>query len=204
MMTSLVRSQESILPISEADLVKAAQKGDRDAFNQLVLSYQDRIYTLCVRILGDYDLANDIAQNTFLAAYQNLPRFRNGSFRSWLYRIATNSCYDEFRRHKRYTVSSLDDQDTSEENLSPLFDFSAATALPETELERHELALVVQHALDRLDADHRTLLVLVDQLDLGYQQVAEVLSIPVGTVKSRLARARHRMRDILTHSNAFN
>src|SRR5512143_282723 len=95
------------ISLSIDDLVLAAQKGDLESFNQLVLSYQDRIFNLAVRILGDVDLAEDITQNTFLSAYRCLPRFRNGSFHSWLYRIATNACYDEYRRRKKHPVMSL-------------------------------------------------------------------------------------------------
>jgi len=182
---------------TEVDLVLFAQKGDVEAFNHLVLAYQDRIYSLTARILGDYDLAEDLTQHTFMTAYTNLPRFRNGSFRSWLYRIATNACYDELRRRKRHPVSSIEDEIASEEKILPLYDFSATSVLPETELERHEMALVVQHALDQLDVDHKAVVVLVDQQDLDYQQAADVLGVPVGTVKSRLARARQKLRQLL-------
>jgi len=199
-LTNQVSSDQYLIRSNEAELVIAAQKGSVEAFNQLVQSYQDRIYSLCVRILGDYDLADDIAQNTFVTAYLNLPRFRNGSFRSWLYRIATNACYDEFRRHKRYPVLSLEDQEASEENLSPLYDFSARTLLPEIETERAGLKLTVQQALNQLDVQHRAVVLLVDQQDLDYQQAADVLGIPIGTLKSRLARARQRLHDLLNQA----
>src|SRR5512135_416087 len=100
-MTKYATTFETLTHLNEADLVLAAQKGDLDAFNQIVLSYQDRIFALASRILGDQDSAEDITQNAFLTAYLNLPRFRNGSFRNWLCRIATNACLDELRRHKR-------------------------------------------------------------------------------------------------------
>jgi RNA polymerase sigma factor (sigma-70 family) len=181
-----------------------AQKGNLEAFNQLVLVYQDRIYNLAARILGDNDLAEDITQNTFLTAYLNLPRFRNGSFRSWLYRIATNLCYDEFRKHKRYTVLSIDHEDVAEERLSPLYDFSATNILPEKECERHDLEQVVQLALNQLDADQRSIVVLVDQQDFDYRETAQILGIPIGTVKSRLARARVRLAKLLNNLGGIN
>jgi RNA polymerase sigma-70 factor (ECF subfamily) len=181
-----------------------AQKGDLQVFNQLVLSYQEKIYNLAARILGDEDLAADITQNTFLTAYINMPRFRNGSFRSWLYRIATNACYDEFRRHKRYPVFSIEDEIAAEEKLSPLYDSSATSDLPETELERQEVELVVRQALNKLDVDQRAVVVLVDQQDLDYQQAAEVLAIPIGTLKSRLSRARQQLRDTLSNSSVIH
>ena len=190
-------AREKVIEPSEIDLVMRAKQGDVEAFNHLVLTYQDRIYSLTARILGDYDLAEDLTQHTFITAYTNLPRFRNGSFRSWLYRIATNACYDELRRRKRHPVSSIEDEIATEEKMLPMYDFSAASVLPETELERHELALVVQHALNQLDVDHKSVVVLVDQQDLDYQQAADVLGVPVGTVKSRLARARQKLRQLL-------
>jgi len=190
-------THEGVSKDSEGELVLAAQKGDVQAFNQLVLSYQDRIYSLTTRILGDYNLAEDITQNTFLTAYLNLPRFRNGSFRAWLYRIATNACYDEYRRNKRYPVLSIEDEIATEDRISALFNFSSSDGLPESELERHELALVVRQALKQLDVDQRAVIVLVDQQDLDYQQAAEVLGIPIGTLKSRLARARQQLRQLL-------
>ena len=198
MLTSYTGTHETIISLNEADLVLAAQKGDLEAFNQLVLSYQDRIFNLAARILGDNDLAEDITQNTFLTAYLNLPRFRNGSFRSWLYRIATNLCYDVHRRHKRYPVLSLENEVLAEERISPLHDFSGSSIMPEMEVERRELEQVIQQALNRLDADQRTIVVLIDQQDFDYAEAAQILRIPIGTVKSRLARARLRLRQLLS------
>lgn len=105
---------ENFVRMNEADLVGAAQKGDLDAFNQIVLLYQSKIYSLTYRILGERGSAEDITQETFLAAYLNLSRFRNGSFQGWLYRIATNACYDLLRWHKRRPTLSLDWEDNSD------------------------------------------------------------------------------------------
>lgn len=201
MNTSYTDSQESLIGSNERNLVGVAQKGDLEAFNQLVLLYQDRILNLAARILGDDDLAEDITQNTFLTAYLNLPRFRNGSFRSWLFRITTNLCYDVYRRHKRYPVLSLENEDDAEERLLPLYDFPGPNIFPEKEFERRELERVVQHALDQLDADQRTVIVLVDLQDFDYQEAAQILRIPMGTLKSRVARARLRLRLLLNVNN---
>lgn len=196
--TSYISVQQGSTSLNEKNLILAARRGDVDAFNQLVLCYQDRIYNLSARILGDNDLAEDITQNTFLTAYLNLPRFRNGSFRSWLFRIATNLCYDVHRRHKRYPVMSLESEVLAEERISPLRDFLGSSILPEMEVERHELEQAIQQALNQLEADQRTIVVLVDQQDFNYAEAAQVLGIPVGTVKSRLARARLRLRQLLS------
>ncbi len=189
---------------TESELILAARKGDAGAFNQLVLGYQDRIYNLAARILGDSDTAEDITQTTFLTAYINFPRFRNGCFRSWLYRIATNACYDVYRQRKRYPVMSIGNKNLAEERLSPLSDFSCSSSLPEAEVERRELEQLILHALEKLDPDQRTIIILVDQQEFDYQETAQILGIPIGTVKSRLARARMRLQQLLNHSITTN
>ncbi len=200
MTTRYLVAQESSAGSNEASLISDARQGDMQAFNQLVLSYQDRIYNLAARILGDGDLADDITQNTFLTAYLNLPRFRNGSFRSWLYRIATNACYDVYRQHKRHPVFSIDHEDYTEEKFLPLDEFPSSTMLPEVELDRHELERTVQAALNHLEVDQRTVVVLVDLQGFDYQEAAHAMGIPVGTVKSRLARGRVRLHQLLSHA----
>lgn len=204
MITRFATLNLSSIADNETGLVRVAQKGDPEAFNQLVLSYQDGIYNLAARIIGDEDAAEDITQNTFLAAYLNLPRFRNGSFRGWLYRIATNLCYDIHRRNKRYPVLPIEDKDLAEEKLLPLYDFSGSNVLPETELERHEMEQVIRHALNQLDPDQRNVVVLVDLQECDYQEAAHILGIPIGTVKSRLARARVRLHQLLSLSDRLN
>ncbi len=172
------------------NLILSAQKGDLRAFNELVLLYQGSIFNLALRILGDEESAEDITQITFLAAYRNLARFRNGSFRGWLYRVATNACYDELRRRKRHPVQSFGDEGEVEESNLPFYDFSNKSSLPEHEAERHELDRAIQRALNRLDEDQRTVVVLIDFQNIHYWEASQILGLPIGTVKSRLARAR--------------
>lgn len=198
--TSYIANQDGVTSVNESDLIGAAIQGNLEAFNQLVRSYQERIYNLAARILGDKDTASDIAQHTFLTAYLNLPRFRNGSFSSWLHRIATNACYDIHRHNKRFPNLSIDKDDLGEEHLSPVDGFSSSHSLPEVEFERHEMEQRVQHALDQLDLIHRTVVVLVDLQGFDYQEAATILKVPIGTVKSRLARARFHLKMLLAHS----
>lgn len=195
---------ESSTSSNEANLIVNTRRGDLEAFKQLVLLYQDRICNLAGYILENNDLAEDITQNTFLTAYLNLPRFRNGSFRSWLFWIATNACYDGHRQHKRHPVMSMEDKDLAEEKLSSLDDFSSSRMVPEVELERHELEPIVQRALNQLDMDQHAVVILVDQQEFDYLEAVQVLGIPVGTVKSRLPRARMRLRQLLNHSIPIN
>jgi RNA polymerase sigma factor (sigma-70 family) len=192
-----VAIKEGVTKSGETNLIASARQGDLESFNNLVLRYQDRIFNLAVRILSDEDLADDVTQTTFLAAYKNLAGFRNGSFQSWLYRIATNACYDQFRQQKRHPVTSIQDQELGEEKYFPLVDYSSHSTMPEKELERHEMEKVVEHALDQLKIDLRNVVVLVDMQEVDYQEAAKILRIPVGTVKSRLSRGRQRLRQLL-------
>ncbi len=200
MVTSYAAIRESPSSQDEASLIFSARQGDHEAFNQLVLSYQDRIYNLAARILGDAESAEDITQNTFVTVFLKLSRFRNGSFRSWLYRIATNACYDLYRRRRRHVVLSIENNALAEERLSPIDDFPSFSALPEVEQERHDLAIDVQHAINQLDFEQRAVVILVDQQEFDYQEAAQILGVPVGTVKSRLSRARLRLRQLLSAS----
>ncbi len=186
--------------LREAVLVSATQRGDLEAFNQLVLSYQYRVFSLASRIVGDDDLAEDITQMTFLAAYRNISRFRNGSFRSWLFKIATNACLDEIRRQKRHPNQSLEYEEDREEKIFPIYDMPIPNPLPEKEYEQRELDQAIQQALSQLDAGRRAVVVLVDLQEFDYQEAAHILGVPIGTVKSRLGRARLQLRQLL---NAF-
>ncbi len=202
--TNYAMARENITGLNEASLVSVAQTGDLQAFNQIVLFYQDRIFSLAMRILGDEASAEDITQKTFLSAYLKLRGFRNGSFHSWLYRIATNACIDEIRRQKKYPILPLEYPEEGEERLFPLNDFPDSGILPEEEVEKRELKQVIQQALNRLDEDRRMVVVLVDLLDCDYPEAAQILGIPIGTVKSRLARARLRLRHLLSTSGMIN
>jgi RNA polymerase sigma-70 factor (ECF subfamily) len=190
MITKYATTRENLTGLNEADLILAAQKGDLEAFNRIVLLYQDEIFALALRILGDEAAADEITQDTFLAAYRNLSRFRNGSFRLWLCQSVTNACYDELRRRKSHPRQPLESESGAEEPLLPGDDFSNSSASPEKACEGKEFERQVQQALDLLDADQRVVVVLVDLQNFSYQEAAQILGVPVGTVKSRLTRAR--------------
>jgi RNA polymerase sigma-70 factor (ECF subfamily) len=187
-------AQESLAGLEDAHLIARAQQGDLDAFNHLVLLYQDKIFSLTRRILFDPALAEDITQNTFLAAYRHLSGFRNGSFSSWLYRIAVNNCYTEMRKLKKRQTVPLEFDDSDDERPLAQADLPGSSPSPEREYERRELQHSIQRALDRLDADQRLVVSLVDIQGLDYQEAAEILGVALGTVKSRLARARGKLR----------
>jgi RNA polymerase sigma-70 factor (ECF subfamily) len=180
----------------ELRLIEAGQRGDVEAFNQLVRLYESRVYNLCYRMLGDADAAADVAQDTFISAYRNLHRFRGGVFRSWLLRIATNACYDALRARKRRPTVSLDAAQEAEED-GPAFDIPDPSESPDDAALRRELAAAIQRGIAQLPDDQRVVVILSDVQGLAYEEIAEVTNTNLGTVKSRLSRARARLRDIL-------
>ncbi len=184
--------------MDETHLIQDAQNGDLDAFNRLVLAYQDQAYNLALRMLVDNDAADDAAQNAFISAYRNIKTFRGGSFRAWLLRIVTNQCYDELRRQKRRPTIPLEpvNNDDDEEIESPHW-LASEDLSPEERLERTELEHAVQHCLQNLPADFRAVVILVDIQGMDYEEVSQAVHKPLGTIKSRLARARLKMRDCL-------
>jgi RNA polymerase sigma-70 factor (ECF subfamily) len=183
--------------MDEIALINDARQGDLDAFNRLVLAYQDRVYSQAYRVLNDPQGADDATQEAFISAYKNLRSFRGGSFRAWLLRIVTNACYDELRRRKRKPTTSLEPLDDSGNEIESPHWIADPGELPEENVVRAELGKAIQNCLEKLPVDFRVVMVLVDVQGMDYLEAADVIGKPLGTVKSRLARARSRMRDCL-------
>jgi len=177
----------------ETALISSAQPGDLESFNSLVLAHQGLVYNVAFRILGERFSAEDAAQQTFISAFRNLRSFRGSSFRSWLLRIVTNVCYDHLRRDKHHPTSSLEFQDDTGEEIESRKWMVDPGELPEERLERVELARTIQACIDELPLEYRLVAVLVDIQGLDYTEAAETLGLPLGTIKSRLARARARL-----------
>ncbi len=177
-------------PEDEQALIRLARRGDLDAFNALILRYQDSAYTLAYRIMGDPHSAADAAQEAFIIAYRRLNTYRGGSFRAWLMRITTNQCYDELRRRQRRPVVSVD-----ELGDDPPIPDDADT--PEEVAQQRELQRAIQDCISALNPDQRVVLVLCDVEGLDYQAIADQVGAQIGTVKSRLSRARAAVRDCL-------
>lgn len=183
--------------MDESALIHAAQRGDLDAFNTLVLTYQDMLFNTALRIMGDEDQAADATQEAFISAFRAMNAYRGGSFRAWLLRTVTNACYDELRRHKRrpsVPLEPLTDDDEEMETPRWLADPSAS---PEEQMDQAELEHAIQHCLEGLPAEFRVVVVMADIQGLDYSEVASAVRTPLGTVKSRLARARLRLRECL-------
>jgi len=187
--------------MDETALVHAALKGDLDAFNRLVLAYQDMAFNLAYRMLSEEDAAEDATQNAFLAAYRNLKSYRGGSFRAWVLRIVTNTCYDELRRRQRRPTVPLEpsNDEDDEEIETPAWLADPNTPTPEEALEQSEIDQAVQRCLQGLPEDFRAVVILADIEGLDYHEVSSAIGKPLGTVKSRLARARLRLRECLQY-----
>ena len=183
--------------MDETALIRSAQSGDLDSFNTLILHYQDSVFYTALRIIGDEDLAQDAAQEAFISAFRSISTFRGGSFKAWLMRMVTNACYDEFRRQKRRPTTSLEpDTADGEEIDSPRW-LADPNMTPAEKSEAVELEHAIQHCLDALPTEFRTVVVLADIQGMDYSEVATASHVPLGTIKSRLARARLRLRECL-------
>jgi RNA polymerase sigma-70 factor (ECF subfamily) len=183
--------------VDEIALIQAARGGDLDSFNRLVLAYQDLVYIHAFRLIGEEESADDATQNTFISAYNHLGSFRGGSFKAWLLRIVTNACYDELRRRKRRPTVPLEPLDDAGEEVESASWMVDPVDQPEEQVQRIELQNAIQHCLDNLPNDFRSTVIMVDVQGLDYFEAAKALGKPIGTIKSRLARARLRLRDCL-------
>ena len=182
---------------TETTLIESAQRGDMESFNQLALKYQDMMYRIALRTLNDETSADDATQNAMIQAFRNIKSFRGGSFRSWLARVTVNASYDEMRRWRRQPSTSFEqfNNDGEEIETSPwMTDLSAG---PEERFDSAELRDALQHCVKSLNSEYRLVVVLVDVEGMSYEEVARVANIPIGTVKSRLARARMQLRKSL-------
>jgi RNA polymerase sigma-70 factor (ECF subfamily) len=180
--------------MDEKALIAATQRGEVPAFNQLVLTYQSMVYNLAYRILGDADAAADASQDTFLSAFRAIKKFRGGSFKAWLLRIATNASYDQLRYKQRRPTSPLEALLVETDHPSSFTDPAEG---PEDYALRQELGGAIQAGLNTLPPDQRVALVLSDVQGLSYQEIAEVTRASLGTVRSRLSRGRAKLRDYL-------
>lgn len=179
----------STLP--EAALLDHCRNGDMGAFDELVARHQTKVFNLCLWVLGDRDEAADAAQDTFVRAFRALPKFRgDAAFGTWLHRIAINVARDDANRRKRAPrpFSAFESED------NPEFDPPATGASPQENLVKQERRQAVREALARLAEPHRLVLVLFDLQGHSYEEVAALLKVRLGTVKSRLSRAREALR----------
>lgn len=191
------------MALSEAALLDECRRGNASAFEKLVVLYEKKVYNLAFRMVGNHEDASDIAQEAFLKVYTSLDQFRGeSSFSTWLYRVVSNACLDELRHRARHKVVSIDTP-VSPEDPSPR-QIPSKDPEPGHGIERAEVSNAVQQGIKELPDDHRIILVLRDIQGLSYEEIAQVLNMPLGTVKSRLNRARLSLRDRLQSMELFS
>ena len=178
--------------------ITQASNGDLDAFNQLVLKHQNVAYHHALAMLNDEWLAEEVTQEGFLKAFQNVGSFRGGSFRAWLMRIVTNTAYDWLRQSARRPSQPLFPKDAHGEEMESPYWLADPNALVEDIVERNESEKFLYRKLDELQDIYRDIITLIDIQGFDYLEAAQALKVPVGTVKSRLARARLQMKEKLT------
>ncbi len=181
----------------EKRLIEAAQRGDLDAFNQLILRYQNLLFGIALRLLNDEDVAADAVQEALISAFRRFHTFRGDSLRSWLARVVVNACYDEMRKKRRQHSVPLEQYNSEGDEIETSYWLVDTQANPELQFETSELEGAIQKSLNKLPAIYRLMLVLVDIEGLSYEEAAMAARVPVGTVKSRLARARLQMQKSL-------
>ena len=185
--------------MTEKELVRAAQRGDDSAFEELVRTYEKRVYHLALRMCGNVDDAYEVAQEAFLSAWKGMRFFRgDSSFSTWLYRLTSNAAIDYLRRRQGGSDGvSLDDEDTFLEVADP-------APSPHQQAERLELRDALARGLGALSPEHRQVLLLRELQGLTYEEIAAALELDLGTVKSRIARAREKLRKYLVASGNFS
>ena len=187
--------------MNELQWIEAAKQGDTSAFEELVRLYEKRILALTLRMCKNPEDAAEAAQEAFLSAWQGLPFFRgDASFSTWLYRLASNACVDLLRRetrHKNAAGPSFNDEEAA-------VDLPDESATPHDTLERKELRQQIEAGLQSLTPDHRQVLILREMHQLSYDEIGKALELDVGTVKSRINRARKQLRNFLLKTGNFS
>ena len=192
--------EQTVAAERDAALVKAYQAGDRGAFDQLVMRHKDRVFTVCYWFLGDHAEASDNAQETFIKAFRSLKKFRfESTFSTWIYRIAVNTCKNRLKssqyKKKKQTLSLHDPQGGSESTM--LTQIADDCPSPMNELENKQRRKRIYEAIDTLPPEQKSVVVLRDIEGLSYDEIADITAFGLGTVKSRLARARETLKDLL-------
>jgi RNA polymerase sigma-70 factor (ECF subfamily) len=191
------------LAFNETELIKKCQKGDLDSFDVLVSMYSERAYAVAFGVMGNKHDASDMTQEAFIKVFRNIKKFNfKSAFNTWLYRIVKNACIDEIRKRKRGTVVSLDATIDGGDGEYIMQIPDSGPGIQEI-LERDENKKMLNAALGELKENHRVVLVLADIKSYDYSEVAAMLSIPVGTVKSRISRARLKLAEIIKEKGTF-
>ena len=190
--------QRTVVSAEEKDLIERCKRGDLAAFNDLVRKYEKQVYNFAYRLTGNYDDANDVAQDAFLRVFNAIGSFRgDSSFSTWLFRITTNVFLDERKKARAHPQSSLDEyMELGESSVARQIEDPSPT--PEAVLEESERAQILQKAVSDLPEYQRAMVTLYHGQQKSYEEIAEIMDLPIGTVKSRLNRARLALKEKLS------
>ncbi|NLY43522.1 MAG: sigma-70 family RNA polymerase sigma factor [Clostridiaceae bacterium] len=178
-------------------LIQKCKNGDVEAFEQLIESYQKKVFGIAFRMLGNTEDASDVAQEVFLKVFKSITNFKEeSSLSTWIYRIATNVCLDEIRKRKKATVVSINSTIQLEDGEIDM-QVEDQGPHPDEIVERKELENEVKKAIERLNNEHKIVIILRDIQGLSYDEIADILQCSLGTVKSRINRARNSLKNIL-------
>ena len=181
--------------LKERELIRKAKQGDMFAFEELILKHEKIVYNVAFRMMNHSEDAKDLSQEVFIKAYKNLEKFdERSSFSTWLYRITTNTCIDEMRKRKGKQSYSLEEELENEEG-SMQRQIADEGDTPEESLLRNEQKSEILQALDTLSEEHKAAIILRDVKGLSYEEIAEILELSLGTVKSRISRARNQLKN---------
>ncbi|MCM8759515.1 MAG: sigma-70 family RNA polymerase sigma factor [Candidatus Omnitrophica bacterium] len=185
-------NKEDICHLDDTHLVKIVQDGnDIAAFEILVRRYQDMVYNICFRFMGQKEEALDCSQETFIKVYENIKRFKHlSSFRTWIYRIAVNTCKNHLSSRRFRNQQKTD-------YISEKMEIGSSFESPEVYFEKQRLQKIVQDAIDKLPLDQKQLIILRDIQQLSYQEIREITKLPEGTIKSKISRAREKLKELL-------
>lgn len=180
--------------MTEYEIIEKCKNGDREAFNTLVEMYQQQVFNIAYGMLSDYEDASDASQEVFIKIYKSIASFKGqASFATWMYRICANVCNDMLRKRQRRGITLSIDADDEDEN-SLYNELPSNELQPDEQLELNERQAAVRQAIDSLKDEYKEIIVYSDMNDMSYEEVSQVLKVPVGTVKSRLNRARNALR----------
>ena len=187
--------------MNERELVALAQKGNKEAFEQIVTTYEKKIYNMALRYTQDPEDALDICQEVFLRVYRFLPRFKGDSTLStWIYRITMNGCHDTTAKKTNIYELSLDSGANDDEPTSEIADLLFD---PENEFEKKQTRELIARGITMLDSDHRDAIIMRDINGMSYDEIAYALGVSQGTVKSRISRAREKLKNFLIKNGNF-
>jgi RNA polymerase sigma-70 factor, ECF subfamily len=188
-----------VTQVPDAELVRRFRDGDRAAYAEIVRRYQDRVFTLCLRWMGDRELAEDVAQDVFLALFKSLPSFRGESqLSTWIFRVVINHCKNRKLYRKRRHSDQHESLDGERDDELPARQIASEGPGTDAPLRAAQAESMLQAGLDALDEDQRHIIVLRDVQDQSYEEISDLLGLPRGTVKSRLHRARAELAAILS------